>query len=39
LRVCSPFFFVTILSPEIATSINIHVPFFHYHGLWCPVYC
>jgi hypothetical protein len=26
------------LSPEIATSISAHVPFYD-TGLWCPVYC
>ena len=29
---------ITFLSPGIATSMNMHVPFFCYQGLWCPFY-
>jgi len=32
------YFLITSLSPEIALSVNMHIP-CHYHGLWCPVYC
>ena len=35
--VFSAFFLITFLTPEITTSIKIHL--FHYHGLRCPVYC
>jgi len=35
-RIFSESFFFTFLSPEIASSINVHVP-FHYHALRCPV--
>ena len=39
-RIFSVAFHITFLSPEIATSINIKYMFlFHYHGLWCLVYC
>jgi len=36
-RVFLTSFLVTFPSHEIATTLNLHVLFFYYHGLWCLV--
>jgi hypothetical protein len=30
---------ITFLTPEIATSVSMHVSFFYYHRLLCPGFC